>query len=115
LRTARLCMSAPHVAEPQEVEAERAAAAKVLLSPSLLALHARSAGLTVPAMRLQLLKVRSGCRLLRRGAASARLRGPTAASVNPKQCLSHAQEASGFGPAKRAASPVVSEAELELS
>ena len=55
-------MSAPHVAEPQEAEAERAASAKVLLSPSLLALHARSAGLTVPAMRLQLLKVRCGRR-----------------------------------------------------
>ena len=60
-------MSAPHAVKPQEAEAERAASAKVLLSPSLLALHARSAGLTVPAMRLQLLKVRRGHRpLLRR-------------------------------------------------
>ena len=106
-------MSAPHVAEPQEVEAERAAAAKLLLSPSLLALHARSAGLSVPAMRLQLLKVRHGRRLLRAPVCAARrLRG---CPSTLRQCLSHAQEASGFGTAKRAASPAVSEAVLELS
>lgn len=73
-----LCMSTPQVAEPQEVQAERAAAAKVLQSHSLLLLHARSAGLTVPAMRLQLLKVRRECLQLRRGAVCASCAGPGA-------------------------------------
>ena len=76
------CMSAPHVVQPQEAEAERAAAAKVLLSPSLLAFHARAAGLTVPAMRLQLLKVRRGRRSLRRRAGHISLRA-TGSSCQP--------------------------------
>jgi hypothetical protein len=52
----------------QEEAAERASAAEVLLSHSLLLLHAQAAGVTVPAMRLQLLRVR--------GARAARLARP---------------------------------------
>ena len=76
-------MSAPHAAETQEAEAERGASAKVLLSPSLLAFHARAAGLTVPAMRLQLLKVRRGRRPLQRRVGTSAARTPVFPSCQP--------------------------------
>jgi hypothetical protein len=49
----------PAAAGTQEEAAAREAAAAVLLSHSLTLLHAQSAGVSVPAMRLQLLKARA--------------------------------------------------------
>jgi hypothetical protein len=58
-RAARRMSGVPAAAGTQEEQAAREAAAAVLLSHSLTLLHAQSAGVSVPAMRLQLLKARA--------------------------------------------------------